>query len=369
MRISVLKETDPRERRVALVPESVKKLVGAGHEVVVERGAGAGAFFPDAQYEAAGAALVDGAAAAVRGAQILAKVQRPANGEVALLDEGASLVCLMQPAQSAELLQQLAARKITAFALELVPRITRAQSMDVLSSQATIAGYKAVLLGAAQSSRLLPMLTTAAGSITPAKCFVIGAGVAGLQAIATARRLGAVVSAFDIRPAAREQVQSLGATFVAAELVAAGAETAGGYAKEQSQDEQARTAAALAKHIKDVDLVVSTASVPGRPAPKLITEEMVASMRPGSVIVDLAAESGGNCALTRPGETVVVHDVTIMGPLNIPASVPFHASQMLSKNVLTFLQHVTKDGALTVDLADEITGAMAVTHAGEVRRK
>jgi H+-translocating NAD(P) transhydrogenase subunit alpha len=369
MRICVLKETAPRERRVALVPESVRRLVGSGHEVVVERGAGASAYFPDAQYEAAGATFADDAAAACRGAHVVAKVQRPDPASVAVLDEGAALVCLMQPAQSADLLESLAARRVTAFALELVPRITRAQSMDVLSSQATIAGYKAVLLGATQGARLLPMLTTAAGSITPARTFVIGAGVAGLMAIATAKRLGAVVSAFDIRPAAREQVQSLGATFVAADLVSAGAEAAGGYAKEQSSDEQARTAAALAKHIREMDLVVTTAAVPGRPAPKLITEEMVASMRPGSVIVDIAAEGGGNCTLTVPGETIVAHDVTIMGPLNLPASVPYHASMMLSKNVLTFLQHVTKDGPLTVDLSDEITGAMAVTHAGEVRRK
>ncbi|MBV9878856.1 MAG: Re/Si-specific NAD(P)(+) transhydrogenase subunit alpha [Gemmatirosa sp.] len=368
MRIGILKETAEREHRVVLVPESVKTLVAAGHEVVVERGAGMRAHFPDALYTARGATIVDDAAAAARGAHVVAKVQRPTLDEASLLDEGSALVSLLQPAQSAELLARLAERRVTAFALELVPRITRAQSMDVLSSQATIAGYKAVLLGAAQAARLLPMLTTAAGTITPAKAFVIGAGVAGLQAIATARRLGAVVSAFDIRPAAREQVQSLGASFVAAEQVAAGAETAGGYAREQSADEQARTAQALANHIKDMDLVVSTASVPGRPAPRLISEEMVASMRPGSVIVDLSAENGGNCALTRPGETIVVNDVVIIGPLNLPASVPFHASQMLSKNVLTFLQHVTKEGALSVDVADEITGAMAVTHAGEVRR-
>jgi NAD(P) transhydrogenase subunit alpha len=346
----------------------VKRLVGAGHEVVVEQGAGATAYFPDPQYEAAGATIVPDAATACRGAHVITKVQRPTSEEVGYFDEGAALVSLLQPAQSADVIRQLAARSVTAFALELVPRITRAQSMDVLSSQATIAGYKAVLLGATQLARLMPMLTTAAGSITPAKAFVIGAGVAGLQAIATAKRLGAIVSAFDIRPAAREQVQSLGASFVAAELAAQGAETAGGYAKEQSSDEQTRTATALAKHIRDMDFVITTASVPGRPAPKLITEDMVESMRPGSVIVDIAAEAGGNCVLTKPGETVVAHDVVIMGPMNIPASVPFHASQMLSKNILTFLQHVTKDGALTVDLADEITGAMAVTHAGEVRR-
>jgi NAD(P) transhydrogenase subunit alpha len=366
MRISVLKETDPRERRVSLVPDAVKRLVTAGHEVVVERGAGAHAFLSDAQYEAAGATIVaDGAA---YDAQIVTKVQRPTLDEAARIPEGGVLVSLLQPAQSGDLLARLAERRVTGFALERVPRITRAQSMDVLSSQATVAGYKSVLIGAGELARIMPMLTTAAGSITPARTFVLGAGVAGLMAIATARRLGAVVSAFDIRPVAREQVQSLGASFVASEQVAESAETAGGYAKEQSSDEQARTAAALAKHIRDMDLVICTASVPGRPAPKLITDEMVASMRPGSVIVDLSAESGGNCTLTRPGETVVVHDVTIMGPLNVPSAVPFHASQMLSKNVLTFLQHIVdKEGALVLDMADEITGAMAVTHAGEVR--
>jgi NAD(P) transhydrogenase subunit alpha len=237
--------------------------------------------------------------------------------------------------------------------------------MDVLSSQATVAGYKAVLLGAGAMPRLMPMLTTAAGSLTPAKAFIIGAGVAGLQAIATARRLGAVVSAFDIRPAVKEQVQSLGATFVAAEAV--GEEGTGGYAREQTEVDQARTQAALAAHIKDMDLVISTAAVPGRKAPVLITEEMVRSMKPGSVIVDLAADTGGNCALTRPGEEVAAHDVLIMGPLNVAASMPLHASQMFSRNVLTLLQHLIKDGALTINLDDEITGPMCLVHGGQVR--
>jgi NAD(P) transhydrogenase subunit alpha len=224
-----------------------------------------------------------------------------------------------------------------------------------------------VLLGAAHLAKLLPMLTTAAGTIPPAKAFVIGAGVAGLQAIATARRLGAVVSAFDVRPAAREQVQSLGATFVAAEMVSEAAEAAGGYAREQSADEQQRTAAAIHAHLREVDLVVTTAQVPGRPAPRLVTEAMVREMRPGAVIVDLAAESGGNCELTRPGETVRAHGVTVIGPFDLPSSVPLHASQMLSRNVFALLQHLIKDGRLAIDLADEITAAMAVTHAGERR--
>jgi NAD(P) transhydrogenase subunit alpha len=369
LRIAVLKETAAHERRVALVPQDVKRLVAAKHEVVVERGAGHSAYLADADYAQVGAQVAADAREAARGAHAVVKVQRPAAAEAELPDEGAALVCLMQPAASGELIARLAQRRVTALALELVPRITRAQSMDVLSSQATVAGYKAVLLGAGQLARLMPMLTTAAGSITPAKAFVVGAGVAGLQAIATARRLGAVVSAFDVRPAAREQVQSLGASFVAAAPVVAAAETAGGYAREQSADEQARIATALAGHVKDMDLVVTAAQIPGRPAPRLITADMVGTMRAGSVIVDLAAETGGNCELTRAGEAVVSDNgVTVLGPLNIASSVPFHASQMLSRNVLTLLQHLTKDGALHVDVADEITGAMAVAHAGEVRR-
>jgi NAD(P) transhydrogenase subunit alpha len=251
-----------------------------------------------------------------------------------------------------------AARGVTALALELVPRITRAQSMDVLSSQATVAGYKAVLVGASALPRFLPMLTTAAGSIAPAKAFVIGAGVAGLQAIATARRLGAVVSAFDVRAAAAEQVKSLGATFVAAETLATDAEVKGGYARPQTEEERARTMAAVGAHLATVDLVVTTAQIPGRPAPRMITAAMVAAMKAGSVIVDLAAESGGNCELTRAGETVVAHDVSVIGPVNLPSTLPAHASQMFSKNVLTLLQYAMRDGRLVFDPADEIVGAM-----------
>ncbi len=368
MRIAVLRETAAGERRVALIPESVGRLVKAGHDLTIQQGAGFAAGFTDEAYRAAGATLAADARTTTAGAAIVCKVQKPASDEVPLLPPGVVLVTLLPTTTSADLLSQLAAANVTAFALERVPRITRAQAMDVLSSQATVAGYKAALLGAAALPRLLPMLTTAAGTLTPAKAFILGAGVAGLQAIATARRLGAIVSAFDVRPAAREQVMSLGATFVAAVEVTAAAEDKGGYAKAQSEEEQRRTAEAIHAHVRDMDLVISTAAVPGRRAPILITEAMVHDMKPGSVIVDLAAETGGNCALTQPGTTIEVGGVTIMGPLNLPASVPLHASQMFSRNVLTFLQHlITKDGQLSIDLADEITGPMAVTHGGEVR--
>jgi NAD(P) transhydrogenase subunit alpha len=368
MRVTVPAETAAHERRVALVPDSVSRLVKAGVEVVVQQGAGAGARFPDAAYAAAGATLAPDAPAAYQGAQVVVKVQRPRPDEIRLVPEGAALVSLMQPGSIGDLARQLAERRISGLALELVPRITRAQSMDVLSSQSTVAGYKAALIGAAELGKFLPMLTTAAGSLAPAKVFVIGAGVAGRQAIATARRLGGVVSAFDVRPAAREQVQSLGASFVASEVVSETAEDKGGYAKAQGEEERQRTLAAIAGHITGMDLVITTAQVPGRPAPRLITEEMVRSMRPGSVIVDLAAETGGNCELTRLGETRVVHDVTVIGAENLASTVPEHASQMFSRNVLTLLQHLIKDGALTVDPSDEITGAMLLTHGGEIRK-
>jgi len=367
MRISVPTETAPREQRVALPPDSVARLTKAGVEIAVQRGAGIRAGFRDDAYSAAGAKLLDDARTAFGGARVVVKVQPPSEQELALLDEGTVLISLLRPGQSADLYAKLAARRITALALELVPRITRAQSMDVLSSQATVAGYKAVLLGAAELGKFLPMLTTAAGNITPAKVFVIGAGVAGLQAIATARRLGGVVSAFDVRPAAKEQVQSLGASFVAAELVSSSAEAAGGYARAQTQDEQQRTLAAIGTHIKDVDLVVTTAQIPGKPAPRLVTADMVRTMRAGAVIVDLAAETGGNCELSKPGEMVHENGVSVLAPLNLPSTVAFHASQMFGRNVLTLLQHLLKDGNVLIDLDDEITGAMVVTEGGSVR--
>jgi H+-translocating NAD(P) transhydrogenase subunit alpha len=329
--------------------------------VRIERGAGTNAGVSDAAYEEAGAVVVDDLLDGYRGADVVAKVQRPDAIEAERIPDGCTLIALLQPATSTELVERLSGRGITCLALEKVPRITRAQSMDVLSSQATVAGYKAVLLGAMELDKFLPMLTTAAGSIAPARVFVLGAGVAGLQAIATARRLGAIVSGFDIRAAAAEQVKSLGATFVGPDLASPGAETAGGYAREQSSDEQERTLSAIGSHLPAIDLAITTAQIPGRPAPLLITEEMVARMRPGSVIVDLAAETGGNCAVTRPGETVTVGGVKVIGPLNLASTAPLHASQMFSRNVLTLLQHLIREGTLTVDLADEITGAMALS--------
>ncbi len=363
VRVGVVTETALRERRVALVPDGVRMLLRAGCEVVVQRGAGARAYVPDDAYAAAGATLAADVAAVVSACDVLAKVQRPAVTEIAQLRPGLVVISLLGTAGDADAIEQLAAAGVTLLALERVPRITRAQSMDVLSSQSTVAGYKAVLLAANELPRFLPMLTTAAGSIAPAKAFILGAGVAGLQAIATARRLGAVVSAFDVRPAVREQVESLGATFVAAEAISADAEVSGGYAREQSAEQQRRTAEAIGRHLAQVDLAITTAQVPGRPAPRLITAEMVRSMRPGSVIVDLAAETGGNCEVTRPGETVDVGGVRVLGPLNVPSLVPAHASQMFSRNVVTLLRHVVQDGALVIDPTDEITGPMAVVGA------
>jgi NAD(P) transhydrogenase subunit alpha len=369
MQVAVLKETAARENRVALTPDSAGRLIKSKVEVVAQRAAGERAGFPDDAYAAVGVKLADDAAAAVRGARVVLKVQPPADSEVGLLDAGTVLVSLLRPGHNGELPQRLASQGVSALALELVPRITRAQTMDVLSSQATVAGYKAVLIGAHHLGKFLPMLTTAAGNIQPARVFVIGAGVSGLQAIATARRLGGVVSAFDVRPAAREQVLSLGASFVAAESVTAAAETAGGYAREQTDAERDSTLSAIARHIREVDLVITTANIPGRAAPRLITEAMVKTMRSGAVIVDMAAENGGNCELTKANDVVQVHHVTILGPVNIPSTVPFHASQMFGRNVLALLQHlIAKDGTLVLNPEDEITGAMLMAHDGKVLR-
>ncbi len=366
MRIGVPRETAPGERRVALVPEVVARLAKAGHAVVVEAGAGAAAGFPDAAYAAAGASLSPGAAEPL-GAGLVLKVRRPSPAEAEELTEGAALAAFLAPGQDAALAAILARRRVTAFAMEWVPRTTRAQALDALSSQATLAGYLSVILGAAAMTRILPMLTTAAGTLAPARCFVAGAGVAGLQAIATARRLGAVVSAFDVRPAVAEQVRSLGAAFL--EVPRAAAEGAGGYAAELAEGQRRRVAEALARHLPAQDLVITTAQVPGRPAPLLVTEEMVRSMRPGSAVVDLAAEGGGNCACTRPGETVEVGGVAVLGPLDLPSRLPTHASQMYARNLLALVEVVAAEGRLVFDPADEIAGAMALTHAGEIRRR
>jgi len=361
MRIGVPREVAAGERRVALTPESVARLVKSGVEVAVEQGAGVRANFPDELYEKAGASLGD-----PWGAGVVVKVQKPTVDEARKLANGAILISSLPAATSADLLDTLARCGVSALALERVPRITRAQSMDILSSQATIAGYKAVLIGAAEMGKILPMLTTAAGNIPPAKAFVLGAGVAGLMAISTARRLGAVVSGFDIRAAAREQVLSLGATFVGP-APSADAEAAGGYARAQTAEEQQKTMDAMAAHLKDQDLVITTAQIPGRAAPRLITRAMVETMKPGAVIVDLAAETGGNCELTSVGETIVHSGVSIIGAVNLPSSTPQHASLMFSKNVLTLLQHLIKDGNITLDLNDEITGPMCLVHGGAVR--
>ena len=360
MKVGVPRETAEHERRVALVPEVAGRLVKAGQEVVVEKGAGVEAGFPDDAYTAVGAKLGDPWTA-----DVVCKVQKPGAAEVAKLREGGALVGLLQASASGDLLRQLAQRRVTAFSLELLPRITRAQAMDVLSSQATVAGYKAVLIAAETAPRFFPMLVTAAGTLPPARVLVLGAGVAGLQAIATSRRLGAVVSAFDVRAAVKEQVESLGAKFLAMEERLEG-EGSGGYAKELSQDQHQRELAFLAKSVKDADVVITTAAIPGKRAPVLVTRAAVEAMRPGSVIVDLAAESGGNCEVTQAGTAVRHGGVTVVGPVNLPASLPQHASQMYARNVATFLGHVTKDGALQLDFADEITKGTCVTHDGKV---
>jgi NAD(P) transhydrogenase subunit alpha len=368
--IAIPKEIAAGERRVALVPETAKRLTKGGIEVLVERGAGAAAGYPDEAYTDAGATIVASPNELWAQADVVLKIQMPqlhpsGQHELEWCREGTVVIGHLQPLTQPDGVRHLKERKVTSFSLDLLPRITRAQSMDVLSSQSTVAGYKAVLLASAELGKFLPMLVTAAGTIAPSKVLVLGAGVAGLQAIATARRLGAVVSAFDVRPAVKEQVESLGARFLEAETDQA-AEDAGGYAKQLSDEQHKRELELIHKHIKDMDAVITTALIPGRPAPELITEQMVKDMRPGSVIVDLAAEMGGNCALTEKGETVQVHGVTIIGRLNLPATMPTHASQMFSKNITTFLQHLMEDGALKLNFEDEITGATCITRDGQI---
>ncbi len=364
MRIGVPKETAANERRVALTPDVVGRLVKNGFEVTIERGAGTAAYFPDEAYRTAGARIGDRSAVFAE-SEIVLQVQPPSASELSQYREASALVAFFQPVP--ELLRQLAQRKLTAFTLVLLPRITRAQPMDVLSSQATVAGYKAVLLAASATGRVLPMLVTAAGTIPAARVLVLGAGVAGLQAIATARRLGAIVSAFDVRPAVKEQVQSLGAIFLEMAITEQ-AETAGGYAKELSEETHRRELEFLAAAAKDADIVISTAAIPGKKAPVLITAAAVQGMKPGSVIVDLAAETGGNCELTQPGAEIVRDGVAILGPINLPSTVPLHASQMYAKNLSAFLGHIVQDGKLRLDFEDQIIRETCVTYAGEVRR-
>lgn len=380
MDIGVPKEIAIGERRVALIPDSVGRLTAAGHHVLVETGAGTGAHFDDASYSGAGARIAPDAASLYRRSALILKVQPPFasaesdSDEIALLSEGAMLVGVLQPLAAPQRMRMLAERGVTSFSLDALPRITRAQSMDVLSSMSTVAGYEAALLGASLLGKFFPLLMTAAGTVTPARVLVLGAGVAGLQAIATARRLGAIVQAFDTRPVVREQVESLGAGFLTLPITAEHAEDAGGYARQLSEDVYAHERELLREPARNADVIITTAMIPGAPAPVLLSEEMVASMRPGSVIVDLAAASGGNCALTVPNERIAAHGVTIDGPTNLPSHMPVHASQLYSRNLLAFVTHLltiglladAETGAPGPNLDDEIVRNTCITHAGIV---
>lgn len=363
--IAVPREIAEGERRVAIVPEIAQKLIKAGHEVRIEHNAGTGSYYPDDLYEAVGAKIVSSRTDLFRGAQIVLSVQPLTVADVDQVADGTIVIGFMNPGRNRDAIVCMRDRKITAFALELVPRITRAQSMDALSSQATAGGYTATVMGAAHCPKFLPMLTTAAGTIRPATVLILGAGVAGLMAIATAKRLGAVVEAYDVRRAAGEQVRSLGAKFLELEI---NAEGQGGYARELTSEEKVKEQEMVSSAVARADIVITTASIPGRKAPVLITRETVARMRPGAVIVDLAAESGGNCELTQPGKTVLEHHVTILGPLNLPAQIGFHSSQMFSKNLHSFLGLLfDRDGMLVHEYTDEILAASLLLHAGEVR--
>jgi len=367
--VAIPREIAPDERRVAIVPQAVKALEGAGLEVVVESGAGESAGFSDEDYRQAGARIESDPVALLGSADLVLKVQAPmavdGGHEVDRLRSGAVLVGFLKPLDLPDVARRLAERGVTAFSMELMPRITRAQSMDALSAMSTIAGYRAVLLAAATLPKIFPMLVTAAGTISPARVLVIGAGVAGLQAIATARRLGAVVEAYDTRPAVKEQVESLGAKFVELDLEIGDAEDKGGYARAQSEEFYQKQREQLGKRVANSDVVVTTALVPGQRAPILIDEAAVKAMKSGSVIVDLAAEQGGNCECTTPG-TSVVHGVTIIGATNLPRDIPANASQMYAKNLTTFVSHLVKEGKLELDLEDEITSGAMLTHEGKI---
>jgi H+-translocating NAD(P) transhydrogenase subunit alpha len=352
------------EHRVALVPDTATRLIAAKLDVAIEAGAGADAFIPDEAYQTAGAKVVSHAADLLQDAQVVLKVQAPMPTEVQLLAKGALLISFLQPATQGDIVKALAQRGVTAFSLELLPRISRAQSMDALSSQASAAGYKAVLMAGERLGKFFPMMMTAAGTVAPARVLVMGAGVAGLQAIATARRLGAVVSAYDVRPAVKEEVQSLGATFIELQLEAQEGE--GGYAREQSEEFLRKQRELIGEHVAKSDVVITTAAVPGRRAPLLVTGDMVRGMRPGSVIVDLAAETGGNVELTKAGEDVDVNGVTLIGTRNVPSTMPLATSQLYARNVANLLLHLVKDGAINLDFEDEITKGACVTHGGEI---
>jgi NAD(P) transhydrogenase subunit alpha len=361
MKVSVPKESASGERRVALVPEVVQRLATGGVEVVIEPGAGERAGEPDASYEQAGASTGDGFSG-----EVVAKVAPPSAAEVGRLAPESVLIGFLQPLTAADTIRALAEARVTSFAMEAIPRISRAQSMDALSSQATVSGYRAALIAAQELPRFFPMLTTAAGTVRPAKVLVLGAGVAGLQAIATAKRLGAVVQAFDVRSAVKEQIESLGARFLELDMGLEDAEAAGGYARALTEEEQQRQRELLAEAIGQVDAVIATAAVPGRRAPLLVTEQAVRNMRPGSVIVDLAAETGGNCELTEPGETVLKEDVTIAGPLNLPSTMAGHASALYARNVQSLLALMVQDGELALDFEDEVIAGACITRDGEI---
>jgi len=365
--VAVPKEQVPDELRVATVPEVVKKLSQSGYEVRIEHDAGTGAYYPDDLFTGAGAKIVSNRTDLFTGARIVLHVQPPTVAEIDQLAEGTIVIGFMNPPRNLDVVARMRERKITAFALELVPRITRAQSMDALSSQATAGGYSAAILGASNCPKFLPMLTTAAGTIRPATVLILGAGVAGLMAIATAKRLGAVVEAYDVRRAAGEQVRSLGARFLELEI---NAEGQGGYARELTPEEKVKEQQMVSAAVAKADIVITTAAIPGRKAPILITRETVAQMRPGAVIIDMAAESGGNCELTQAGRNIQDHGILIIGPPNLPSRVPFHSSQMYAKNLQSFLALlVTRDGAIVTEFTDEILVASLLVHAGEVRHQ
>jgi H+-translocating NAD(P) transhydrogenase subunit alpha len=365
LNVVIPKERVPGERRVAATPDVAGRMIKSGNQVIVERSAGESAGFSDELYTQAGATLADDAAQAFSKAGIVLKVQRPLEEEIALLPQGSSLIGLLAPLSAPDIMEKVAQRKVAAFSMELIPRISRAQSMDALSSQATVSGYKAVLLAAEALPKFFPMLMTAAGTIPPARVLVLGAGVAGLQAIATAHRLGAMVTGFDVRAAVKEQIESLGATFLGS-APHEGAEGAGGYAKELSEDQQQRDRELIAKTAAGMDVIITTALIPGKRAPLLINSQAIQGMREGSVIVDLAAEQGGNTEGCQPGETVIRNGVTIMAPLNVPSSMPEHASFLYARNVLALFNHLVHNGELTIDAGDEITRAVMLTRNGEI---